>query len=604
MLSGRLERTGTNGSRPTQVIRLALALVRESLTSCRARSTPIWRIALRQQVLGPLQCNVAEHSSWILRCVDWRFISIFDMSKNFTFPPPPPPPPKATTTWKKDTAGFNTTKQDLHYARGDRSERGDHVGSTGYGTSSAKVYNDTHLHGPGLQDEGPAMRNYRPNHSLPIASSLPPGAYVNPSIHAHVIGQRNANVHPPQAQPGQTTYTPAGRKRKLEVLRGSQQERMRIESPIAPEVPRFGEGQPSSSRHGRSHFITHRNASPPNAFGLVPTETHPHDDSSEASEDDKEVDEETLFAELGDKLTFEHNGTVMTLSTAADIAAWQLERKKNWPTKARVEEKDAVKRVVGAERRRLLSAADVLNEPMAGMSVRRTKREATAIAAKSQQNLATPAVVGTESELQSMRRKLVEQTEKLESLRRKVAGSQVRLDDQKARQVVEDDRLAESLAQRMPRTNTPAREELSGEMSDMLSDSSVVSSDSDDDSIGSSAHQGKLAESYVEEHDDGAPEEASSKRPEKASAESRPLCRYFAASGKCRDGNECRFRHESQPYSHQDVVRTRPAPKPLPSTSTTSRKGISQRLAEQEQKENDRLVLQVVKSLGSAGFFK
>ena len=49
-------------------------------------------------------------------------------------------------------------------------------------------------------------------------------------------------------------------------------------------------------------------------------------------------------------------------------------------------------------------------------------------------------------------------------------------------------------------------------------------------------------------------------------------------------------------------VRDRDAPRLDPS-ATAEKKSIFQRLMEQQQEEEDRLVLQVVKHLGSAGFF-
>jgi hypothetical protein len=89
------------------------------------------------------------------------------------------------------------------------------------------------------------------------------------------------------------------------------------------------------------------------------------------------------------------------------------------------------------------------------------------------------------------------------------------------------------------------------------------------------------------------------------------VCRYFAASGMCRDGDTCRFRHElsskapsarpAQPQQDRPAY-DRYAPKLDPKIN--DRKSIFERLVEQEEKGDDKLALQVIKALGQAGFFK
>jgi hypothetical protein len=128
------------------------------------------------------------------------------------------------------------------------------------------------------------------------------------------------------------------------------------------------------------------------------------------------------------------------------------------------------------------------------------------------------------------------------------------------------------------------------------------------------AHMEKEAEpsSDAESDDDGPPEQVSSKpRPSAASEARKPVCRYFSASGMCRDGDSCRFRHElssrapsarpAQPQPDKPAY-DRFAPKLDPKTDV--KKSIFERLIEQEEQSDDRLALQVIKALGQAGLFK
>ena len=120
------------------------------------------------------------------------------------------------------------------------------------------------------------------------------------------------------------------------------------------------------------------------------------------------------------------------------------------------------------------------------------------------------------------------------------------------------------------------------------------------------------AHDSASDEDDGPPEQTSSKpRPSAASDAPQAVCRYFAASGRCRDGDMCRFRHElsskapsARPAQLQQErpAYDRYAPKLDPKTN--DRKSIFERLVEQEERGDDKLALQVIKALGQAGFFK
>ncbi|KGO58083.1 Zinc finger, CCCH-type [Penicillium expansum] len=111
-------------------------------------------------------------------------------------------------------------------------------------------------------------------------------------------------------------------------------------TPAAPAVPSFGNPLPSkppppadstANRKAKKRKRKH------NQLGLTPnTEDH------ESSEEDVDEDEESKLAQSGSDaapLQVSYKGKTSTLQTPSDIAAWIAERRKKFPTQARVEEK-------------------------------------------------------------------------------------------------------------------------------------------------------------------------------------------------------------------------------------------------------------------------
>ncbi|CAG8904064.1 unnamed protein product [Penicillium egyptiacum] len=111
-------------------------------------------------------------------------------------------------------------------------------------------------------------------------------------------------------------------------------------TPAAPAVPSFGNPLPSkpppaadstSNRKAKKRKRKH------NQLGLTPnTEDH------ESSEEEVDEDEESKLAQGGSDaapLQVSYKGRTSLLQTPSDIAAWIAERRKKFPTQARVEEK-------------------------------------------------------------------------------------------------------------------------------------------------------------------------------------------------------------------------------------------------------------------------
>lgn len=444
-------------------------------------------------------------------------------------------------------------------------------------------------------------------------------------------------------QVGSPPRTAAGHKRKLDALRGAPQKKLETKPApaTAPSIPTFGAPVlatdiPPSSRPTHVTSNGKLNQKPPGrSLGLTPGSGDPQYPSSEDENEEVDVDEEAVYAELGDKLTFEHNGVVMSLNSPADVLVWKQDRRKNWPTKARMAIKDEERRRIGEERMRLLAGVDALygsKSPFAKpgsniwVSGRDTKRPDTKESVASPNGLKTAKC---ETDLEKAQREMVEKTQRLEELRRKVAESEIR--NRKARElaeqsqtpeVVRDDELSAQDASAIAEGPTDSGilpEHQSSALDDQV-DAASPSASADASSSASDAENS--SDDDDDSDDDGPPDEMSSKPPANLAAlgstsspsAERPICRYFRASGHCRDGDGCQFRHEGsnqrpqqqQSSGHpdrsghvrQELRRSKPAEQ-----QSGGRKTIFQRLVEQEEVADDALALKVVRYLGEAGFF-
>ncbi|KAK1814790.1 hypothetical protein LTR12_010837 [Friedmanniomyces endolithicus] len=548
------------------------------------------------------------------------------MSGLFSFPPPPPPPPKAAPSRDSvDSYGFSGRDRGRGRRRGiGRGTAGD--GGRGRGRGDYHVNQDRNRgYGrdaapwtPPVINSAPSNGNMYAQHGYhrPGFQGLPSGTHVNPNFVPLNSGPTSSErssgepSHPASTSPPRTV---AGHKRKLDALRPPQYESRPGPQP-APVVPKFG-ASILPSKPGSTPAPSQPKRGPhSNGLGLTPSDEPPIYSSSddEPDNDNTDLDEEALHAELGEKFTFEHNGVVLSLSSAADLAIWQNERRKNWPTRARMSEKEAERRQVGEERKRLFASAARVSQ-RAVVRSRREEREVEKMKREARA-LEKPELAGgkpgqlsakTVTEVEKARRELKAQEAKLAVLRKRVAKGQAALDLARASQVEADDAEVERLAASLSHPNEtqhPAEEEAdnSDAVSSVLSDSSVLSSNTSSDPDASSA----------DDHDD-LPEEAPSKpAPPDSTTRPQSLCKYFAASGYCRDGEACRYRHEllpgppapRQPLLVQQGQRSTP-PTKMKSGSDREKKGIYQRLVEQQGEEEDRLALQVIKYLGKAGFF-
>jgi len=533
------------------------------------------------------------------------------MSGNFAFPPPPPPPPPSSTASNfhdKYGSQHRGGQRGVRSGPSDDRERMRGGPNQNRGLFSGSNNNSSH----GIHQNGPNHRNRQlhvpqaPSNqpvSQPWMRNSPPERTVNSTFgewedpnptHTLPPHADTASVQPYSGPP----RTFAGHKRKLNALRPSAEGRRDSGPQTAPAVPGFGAPILVPTPNGAFQSKqTHRT----NALGLTPSTAHPQYSSSDEDVDDKEVDEEAMHIELGAKLTFEHNGVIMSLNSAADLAAWREERRRKWPTMRRMVEREMQKKRTGEERRRLLASANAL-ESVYVAKMRNSHKNSISGPPLKDGSVSAKIIApsdkdstGPKTKLDTARTELAAQEKKLDALRKRVAQGQATLEKMQAEQQLRDERHTDELL------DQPAGDKADQEKDDDDSDASTVLSES-------SLLTSDTGEEDEVSDDDAPPEESSSKvLPVPTVPSQRPPCRYYYASGYCRDGDTCRFKHElSHGAKQRAMAQQQPFKAPLPSKGTETlkaRKGIYEILMGRQREEEDKLALQVIKHLGKAGFF-
>ena len=514
------------------------------------------------------------------------------MSGGFTFPPPPPPPPKPT----QQSPG--QSGQGYQYNSGPQNSRG-RGGSRGRGRGRGQPYGRGHSSSDAPHQHHGSHPNWKAGLSNTILTtetsdygrqpqdqSWSPGAYVNSGLPSQTYGSPTA----PNASSPPRTF--AGHKRKLDALKPPNEQTKKHGPPTAPAIPSFGAPvlpvklQQSARSHSTSQKIT---TNKPKGKGLGLTPSNHVAPITYSDSEDGEADEEAMYAELGDKLTFEHNGVVMSLKSQADLMAWKKERQKLWPTRARMMEKDEERRRIGEERKRLLGGSGgQARKPKLKQEIENRKVEA-AIADPNERAKRLSDLRKKVLESEAKNRETMAQMDQVEATAVSPDIPNDVLDDQ-------PDMMAVSMEDHVITTiDLGAEKELEPTILEASSSEASLDSSSEPDS------------------DDDAPEEISSKPPDaQITSDKKPVCKYFAASGNCRFGDTCHFRHEqsakardTQPRFQQDQQSPRQSTQPRRPhvQSSAERKGIFQRFKEQEQEEENRLALQVIKYLGKMGLF-
>ncbi|KAL4888690.1 nuclear fragile X mental retardation-interacting protein 1-domain-containing protein [Aspergillus ambiguus] len=413
----------------------------------------------------------------------------------------------------------------------------------------------------------------------------PGGSFAGAHPRAPGPGPRPFNAYG-GAPPGAVMpHAPANNKRDHKAAFGKLQPAgPRVPAP--PAVPSFGNPLPSkppppadATRKPKKKKRKH------NQLGLTPKT-----DEHESSEEEEDVDEESKFAQGGPggtALQITYRGRTSTLQSAEDIAAWIEERKKRFPTQARIE-----------ERKKAMEEAKKAREEAA-----RQKEQRRQEMKRAQKDQARDAANPMDEAAKAK--------QKADKLRRKLQKEQKRVekaeaDAERARMKVEELQKATS-SQGTPSGNEPETVPGSESQTDAaqvesshqeaLDDDAGFSPNAESSDWTSSSGSDSSAESD-DSDEDSAPEEATSRRegPERVAPPAREakkrVCRHFARTGRCLRGVSCKFLHERPERS----VKAK-AEKP-------GRKGLLQALLGRQKEDEDRRAMEVIVWLGENGLLK
>ncbi|KAJ5612637.1 hypothetical protein N7510_005831 [Penicillium lagena] len=551
-------------------------------------------------------------------------------SQGFSFPPPPPPPPPAAAQqppynsashgqqsgrWASRGGGARGGRGRGH---GNRRGRGGQDGSrpSAYPSNPAGFNNHSPvnygyppqpqptLYMPYPQSQSPSYQP--PQNPSPYATGAPPQSSSQHSYHIYNTSSHPQPTasYPQQPAPGyssgaptstspmqwgvdmQSGYMPTQQawqarshgtsdrkpqphhhhKRDHSAAFGKPQSTA-PRTPAPPPVPSFGNPLPSKPPAvvDATRKLPKKRKRKHNQLGLTPKT-----DEHESSEEDDVDEESKLAASDAAPLQFTYKGRTSTLQSATDIAAWIAERRKNFPTQTRVEEKKKV-----AEEAK---------------SIREAAREAARQKTK-------PAADPVDEAMRAQ--------QKAEKLRRNLDREQKRFAKAEA-QAEAARRRVEALTKATETGMNPevaVSEHNVGspvDAHDATQEPHDLSGLSDDDSDDWTSSSGSSNSS--ESDSDSAPEEVSARRhqPERVPPPPRDghkkptVCRYFGRHGRCNRGDQCKFSHE---------VAERGGKTKTP-TETKGRKGLFQALLERQREDENRLVMEVIMQLGQGGLLE
>ncbi|OOQ84580.1 CCCH zinc finger protein [Penicillium brasilianum] len=416
-------------------------------------------------------------------------------------------------------------------------------------------------------------------------------------------------------------------------------------TPAPPPVPSFGNPLPSkpppaadATRKPKKRKRKH------NQLGLTPKT-----DDHESSEEEEDVDEESKLAQTSADaaapLQFSYRGQTATLQSQSDIAAWIAERKKRFPTQARIDEKK--KAADEAKAARDAARLEKQKEREKDKEKHKAKQQAPPpmstgeAAAKSDPVL--DAAMKAQRKAEKIKRNLDREQKRFAKAEAEAEAARLKVEalQRQAQGLMDKESAQEQTG--VPATEPPgvplvagtggvatieeiskAPESLSGETTTSVpipvsvsipaaaidAATNLVDPQLDLDSEGSgisdwtsSSGSGSDSDSEADsdsgsDDNDSAPEEVSSRRegPERVPAPPREgkkvVCRHFARSGRCNRGDQCKFSHE--------VSGKGPKAKPA-EKEKKGRKGLLQALLERQKDDEDRRAMEVISWLGQNG---
>lgn len=453
------------------------------------------------------------------------------MSNNdFKFPPPPPPPPR-----KLENANHTSSHKIEGGGRWNDSSTGSGrvFGRGGFSRSSDRSY----LRRPNNERQSPRFNpSQKRDHRLAFSNAnlqrqRPQAPPPVPSFNAHI-----QSLVPPKAIP--TSNTRQDSKRKTQ-----------------------------------------------NVLGLTPVYGDPSGSESDGDEESRMASSEPSG------LQFEYNGSLATLKTAADIAAWISERRKRYPTRAKTE---AAKMAEVERRQRLEQEKQTKLE---------TKRHKLHENKKSHRQVRDdPKSSNSTAMFDKERPHGVEaKKDSGKALAREISALDQTQDYEHAALKNDSSVLARNTKMIHPRDGKSAISQISKPVTEVLDDGFIH--DTSDSSELTDSEMTSSSGSSSDSEDDSAPEELSSKSaglnysraPQTKDTSSRPVCRALSKYGRCKYGSTCRYSHDLPARRSKRQLKTE-----MNSTSS-KRRSLWQAMVEKEQEEERKQVLQAIIALGKSG---
>ncbi|QDS68204.1 hypothetical protein FKW77_010556 [Venturia effusa] len=312
-----------------------------------------------------------------------------------------------------------------------------------------------------------------------------------------------------------------------------------------------------------------------NTLGLTPS-SDVHDEPEE------DIDEEEEFAKRGgnvDALEFEHRGKKISLAGEAERKAYIAERRANYPTQARTAERQAKAKAEKEARKQMKLEANARKQ------LYKAGKDAKAKETKSMEAKQEPAVVkagedGGVSQPASSSKDPKVLVAYLEEQLKSAPEMLVAYLGEQLKQAKEAVAAAEVV------TDSVVKEE---DASGLDSSSAMSESDSESDS-------------------DAPPEETSIKpttpisvpppKREAPNPRTRKICQNFSQRGRCKFGGKCKFAHERSPHKQTQTPKAA-----LKAVTKAPRKSLHEVMVEKERKQEALEAVNVIKYLGSVGFF-
>lgn len=309
---------------------------------------------------------------------------------------------------------------------------------------------------------------------------------------------------------------------------------------VAPAIPSFGAPILPRKPPGPISSGGGLKQQPSTGLGLIPKDYASPENSDEDDDEGEEedVDEEAALSALQDgPLSFEFNGELSTLGSAADIAEWIAERRKRWPSKRRVEEKEQEVLSRMEERRRIEQETRAAIASASGGEYQPVVREDRQPRQMRKPATERQARQKDDSTLEDTQKKLAVQMQKVEELQKLLAEKgQAPISAETSEQAVD---ASHQPTEPMDLDQAPIDQTDQDASTEATSPPLDHHSDSDSDAPPDQTSS-KLSHP-IRVPPPTQPLKAHSKPPQ---AEAKP-CVSFANQGRCKFGNKCRYKHDA-----------------------------------------------------------